>query len=413
MKSVQRNQKRLIMPVATALCIATGLVVAPPASATAQTCAPTATLVTADQLDAAWPTAVARISDLTSGGPSRGFPFGRTGSGPYRHTSAYAWTSGFGATALWLAYERTGDPRLLRRARAFTDRLLPVARWTGTHDLGFMVGDPARLGARLDPSATRQARYRAAMTTAARSLSTRWNGRIGAVRSGEYGGRWGLIVDSAMNAPLLIEAGAALGGAEGARLQARGLRHMRTLARHFIRPDGSTFHRKAFDPRTGTDLGPVYGQGRSTSSTWARGQAWAIAGFARAYQLTGDALLLDSARRTADFWMGRVGAGCVPAWDLDVTDGGAPLDSSAAAIATYGLLTLADVDPDPGKASAYRAHALSTLATLTAPPFLSGSAGRGVLQRQAYNIPADRREGSYSWGDAYLLLALSAASRIG
>jgi hypothetical protein len=35
------------------------------------------------------------------------------------------------------------------------------------------------------------------------------------------------------------------------------------------------------------------------------------------------------------------------------------------------------------------------------------STGRGVLRKQAYNIPADRREGTYAWGDAYLLSALA------
>lgn len=397
--------------VALLVCVASVAVV-PSVSATAQTCAPVAAPATDDQLRAAWASAASRINDLTAGGPSRGFPFGRTGSGSYRYTSAYAWTAGFGATSLWLAYEDTGDPAFLRRARAFTDALLPVARWTGTHDLGFMVGDPARLGARLDPSA-RRTKYSAAMVTAARSLSTRWNRHVGAIRSGDYAGRWGLIIDSAMNAPLLIEVGESLGGAEGARLQARGTRHMRTLAQHFVRADGSTFHRKAFDPRTGGDLGPIPGQGLSTSSAWARGQAWAIAGFSQAYRLTGDAVLLDAARRTADFWMSRVGAGCVPAWDLDVSDPRAPLDASAAAVATSGLFALAEVDPDSARAAGYRAYAMSALGTLVSPPFLSAAARPGVLQRQSFNVPADRREGSYSFGDAYLLLALSAESSSG
>lgn len=390
---------------------------APPASSVARTtvqvCSTTPAPISRDQVESAWSTAIPRLAELTRRSPARGFPFGRTGSGAYRFTSAYAWTSGFAASALWLAYQRTGDPAVLARARAFTRALLPVARWTGTHDLGFIVGDPSRLGIAHDPSRTRRATYRNAMQTAARSLSTRWNGRVGAIRSGEYGGKWGLIIDSAMNAPLLIEVGESIGGAEGARLRDRGLRHMRTLAEHFIRADGSTFHRKAFDPRTGADLGPVFGQGRSTSSTWARGQAWAIAGFTRAYALTADPALLDAARRTADYWVSRVAAGCVPAWDLDATGARAPLDSSAAAIATTGLLALAASEPDPSRAAAYRNYANTTLSTLATAPFLAADQRPGVLQRQTYNVPADRREGSYSWGDAYLLLALASASSSG
>lgn len=54
--------------------------------------------------------------------------------------------------------------------------------------------------------------------------------QVEAIKSGEYGGRWGLIIDSAMNAPMLMEAGAMTGGTAGRRLADRGLRHMLTLA---------------------------------------------------------------------------------------------------------------------------------------------------------------------------------------
>ena len=209
-----------------------------------------------------------------------------------------------------------------------------------------------------------------------------------------------------MNAPMLIETGYVYGGAEGRRLSDLGLRHLLTLAEDFVRPDGSTYHRLAFDPATGARLGPIPGQGLSPRSTWSRGQSWAVNGFARGFALTGDTRLLDAARRTADYWISRVPAGCVPAWDLDVTDPQAPRDSSAAAITADGLLTLALVEPDAARAAAYRAYASATLGTLASAPWTTAG-GRGVLKRQAYSIPADRREGTYVWGDTYLLHALA------
>jgi unsaturated chondroitin disaccharide hydrolase len=305
-------------------------------------------------------------------------------------------------------YRHTQDRSWLRRARAYTAAVLPVASWTGTHDLGFMIGGPAGLGMQADPDPGRGAEYSRSLVRASRSLSSRWNPQVRAIRSGEYGGQWGLIIDSAMNAPMLIQAGQVEGGAQGRALSARGLRHMLTLIRYFIRPDGSTRHRLGFDPRTGRLLGAIPGQGLGPSSTWARGQAWAVDGFAHAYRLTRDERLLDAARRTADLWMARVPAGCVPAWDLDATSPAAPRDSSAAAILADGLLTLALAEPDAARATGYRAYALATLGTLASPPWLDPSPqGRGVLQRQAYDVPHDPREGTYSWGDAYLLAALS------
>ena len=376
---------------------------------TSVTCPATGIPLDAAAAAAAWQAALPRLRQLAR--PTTTFPFGAAGAATYRRTNAYAWTSGFYPASLWLAFGHTQDPAWRDLARRYTDRLLPVARWHGTHDLGFMIGLPVGLARDLDPA--RAVRYDAALRSAARSLSSRWNGRVGAVQSGSYGGRWGLIVDSAMNAPLLIEQGQAIGGSQGARLVSRGERHLLTLARDFVRADGSTVHRQAYDPRTGRLIGPVYGQGLSTTSTWARGQAWAIAGFARGYALTRDARLLDAARRVADHWTAQVPAGCVPAWDLDVTSDRAPRDSSAAAIAAYGLLVLATAEPDTARAAGLRDYALRTLATLTQPPWLpvGGTVGvRGLLQRQTYNVPADRREGTYAWGDAYLLAALTLAA---
>lgn len=382
---------------AVALSGATVAAVAVP-GATAVVCSPHPAPVTSQQADRVWDLASRR---LAAQGRQSSFPFGATGSSRLVRTSEYEWTAGFYPTSLWLVFQRTGDPEWLARARAFTDQVATTATLRSNHDLGFMVGMPTGLGAALDPDPARRVAYARAHDTAARSLSTRWNAAVGALKSATYSGRWGLIIDSAMNAPLLIET-------DEPRLRARGVRHMRTLATDFVRANGSTVHRQAFNPRTGRSLGVLYGQGRSTSSTWSRGQAWAINGFSRAYALTRDEQLLAAARRTADYWIQRVPTGCVPAWDLAVPDPREPLDSSAAAIAADGMLQLAAAEPDPARAVGYRDYALAALGTLAAPPFVVDR-GRGLLQRQAYSIPLDRREGTYVWGDAFLLSALSRA----
>ncbi|MBI1351551.1 MAG: hypothetical protein GC156_10565 [Actinomycetales bacterium] len=378
---------------------------APVTASTAALCPAVPAPVTEQQADRAWSIAADRLAQLT--GP-RSLPFGATGGSPVVRTGPSSWTSGFFPTALWLMYEHTGSASWLRRARTYTALVEGMARVRWNHDLGFMVGTPTALGASLDPDEVRRGAYRRVHDTAARSLSTRWNPAVRALQSSTYSGRWGLIIDSAMNAPLLIEAGQEMASAAGRRLVARGVAHVRTLADTYVRANGSTLHRGAFDPRSGRFLGPIAGQGRSTSSTWSRGQAWAINGFGRAFALTDDPVLLDAARRTADYWVSRVPAGCVPAWDLSIRDPRAPLDSSAAAIAADGLLRLAAVEPDPARASTYRNYALTTLGTLVSPPFVTDG-GRGLLLRQAYSIPIDPREGTYAWGDAYLLVALTAA----
>ena len=216
-----------------------------------------------------------------------------------------------------------------------------------------------------------------------------------------------------MNQELLIRGGRLIAESdpvEGARIEQLGIDHLRFLQRHFIRPDGSTAHRITFDTSTGAPIREVEGQGEGPGSTWARGQAWAIDGFARAAALTGDAELLDTARQLADFWIARVPAGCIPTWDLDLVDGprDTPLDASALAIAADGLLALADAEPDGARAETYRTYAAFALGTLARDRSLTdGTENPGLLLRQTYNVPKDPRSGSYTWGDAYLLVALT------
>lgn len=340
--------------------------------------------------------------------PFNRYPFGALrAESTYQRMKADKWASGFFTASLWREYERTHAKKWLTKARAFTAALLPQAFNTKTHDLGFMVGLPAGLGARLDPDPQRQQQYHEAAVNAARTLAKRYDPNVKAIKSADYEGQWGVIVDSAMNAPLLIEIGQELGGAEGQQLVDIGTQHMRTLARTFIRPNGSTYHRMAFDPKTGAVIGPMPGQGLDgEKSTWSRGQAWAINGFTRAYQLTGDPEFKDAATRTAQFWMNTARKGCVPAWDFDVSNSRSPMDSSAAAIAADGLLTLDTLDPSLGAGD----YARTLLGTLTAPWWLSSySVNPGLLLQQTLNVNSDPREGSYVWGDYYLLSAVSKA----
>jgi unsaturated chondroitin disaccharide hydrolase len=60
--------------------------------------------------------------------------------------------------------------------------------------------------------------------------------------------------------------------------------HAQTVATNLVRKDGSTYQLANFDPTTGARLSQGTFAGYSDSSTWARGQAWALYGFVQAYQ---------------------------------------------------------------------------------------------------------------------------------
>lgn len=56
-----------------------------------------------------------------------------------------------------------------------------------------------------------------------------------------------------------------------------------------------------YHPATGAVQGRYTQQGLAANSTWARGQAWAVAGFARMWRQTGRKEFLAAARKTSDW----------------------------------------------------------------------------------------------------------------
>lgn len=111
-----------------------------------------------------------------------------------------------------------------------------------------------------------------------------------------------------------------------------------------IRSDFSTTHVINFDPCTGEIKERLTNQGMAHDSCWARGQAWAIAGFSETYHWTGDNRFLETALGCADYFIARLPESKIPPWDFDAPEGASPdsgpPDTSAAMIAAYGLLLI-------------------------------------------------------------------------
>ena len=113
------------------------------------------------------------------------------------------WCSGFFPGSLWYLYELTGQDSLRVLAESFTRRVEREKFTTNNHDVGFMIYCSFGNGYRL----TRNASYPEVMLTAARSLSTRYNPKIGLIRSWDsHKQRWQyrVIVDNMMNLGLVM-----------------------------------------------------------------------------------------------------------------------------------------------------------------------------------------------------------------
>ncbi len=326
------------------------------------------------------------------------------------------WEGGFYPGALWQMFDQTGDPAWQARAAAWTAGLEYRKNDTGTHDLGFVIGNSFGQGFKLtgDPA------YLDVVLTAARSLSSRYDPDVGAIRSWN-GGNFQVIIDSLMNLELLFLAakhgGTTASGGSSQDLYNMAVSHATKVLANHVRPDGSTYHVVDFSPTTGAVLDKYTRQGKSDESTWARGQAWAVYGFTMVYRETGDPLFLDAARRTADYFVAHLPDDFVPMADFQSTYTDlAHKDSSAAAIAASGLielsqLELGQLEPDPARSQRYRAAAANILDSLASPTYLSStSANAGLLMHGARKYPGENR--TYMFGDYYFLEALRRYSRL-
>ncbi len=186
---------------------------------------------------------------------------------------------------------------------------------------------------------------------------------------------------------------------------------------------GRVAHESLFNAANGTYRGPNSQQGYSPFSTWTRGLAWAMLGFAEQIEFletledsafTGepraavDAWMLDAARATCDFYIDHAAcADGIPYWDTgapglaamkdwaerdaDPFNDFEPVDSSAAAIAAQGLLRLGHVlERRRQQGDRYTQAGLRVLDTLLDPakPYLSQSADhQGLILHAIYHRP--------------------------
>jgi unsaturated chondroitin disaccharide hydrolase len=314
----------------------------------------------------------------------------------YRTAANDHWLAGFWPGLLWLACTATADADLCGHAEAllpsFKERL--AKRVHITHDLGFLF----TLSARAQWQVTGDRAARSLALEAARHLLARYRlpGKYiqawGQIADPDEGGR--MIIDTMMNLPLLFWASAETGDPQ---YRQAAVAHAETSARYLLRPDGSTYHTYFLDQESGAPLGPRTHQGYADDSLWARGQAWAIYGFAVAAEWSGDPRFLETAQSAALRFIAELPPDGVPWWDLRLPEEAPHFrDSSAGAIAAAGMLRLARFDA-AGEAGSFRRSALALLKALVAHCFEVDPEGQGLLHHATYHAHK-------GWGvDAYLI----------
>ena len=323
--------------------------------------------------------------------------------GSWKTVKADDWTSGFFPGLLWYASEFTGDQEFRKWAESRTASLEGQKNNANDHDIGFRIFCSYGNGYRI----TGDTVYKSVILTAAKTLASRYNPAVGCIRSWNHGSwMFPVIIDNMMNLELLFWASKNGGDPS---LYDIAVKHALTTMQNHVRPDGGSFHVVDYDKSTGAVLKRQTHQGFKDDSTWARGQAWGIYGFTMVYRETGERSFLHTARKMADYFIGHLPEDHVPYWDFSAASmPNEPRDSSAAAIASSGLLELSTLVPDEASKQKYRKAALALLESLCSPAYLSeGTRMRSILQHATGHKPGNSEiDVGIIYGDYYFVEAL-------
>ena len=368
--------------------------------------------------------------------PGQGTPV-FTAGGKYTTRGWTEWTQGFQFGCAILGYEITGEKDLLQIGRKGTlDRMASHVTHIGVHDHGFnnvsTYGNLRRLMREgiIPENEWEQHFYELALKASGAVQAARWttigDGK-GYIHS--FNGPHSLFSDTIRSCRALAVAhdlGHVLMGENdlAISLLERLIHHAETTAKFNVyygegrdRYDvrGRVVHESIFNVNDGNYRCPSTQQGYSPFSTWTRGLAWIVTGYAELLEyvehLSDDALDLYGGRDTVNGWM--LKAACatadyyidsitstdgIPLWDAgapDLIEGygdkisdpyntSEPVDSSAAAIAAQGLYRLGKYMDD----ARYRQAALTVAHTLFDAPYLSeDEEHQGLILHSIYHNP--------------------------
>ncbi len=391
--------------------------------------------------------------------PSKGTPV-FTVKGKYTSRGWTEWTQGFQFGMTFLQYDATGEADFIKLGREKTVKLMAShVSHVGVHDHGFnnvsTYGNLRRLIlegkiphnqdelnftelALKVSGAVQAARY---ATTAYKTPWSPVAGAPGVAPSGyvySFNGPQSLFADTIRSVRSLVVAhqlGHALMG-EGDRpinLLHRAIEHAATTARFNVffgqgrdsyDVRGRVAHESVFNRNDGQFRCPSSQQGYSPFTTWTRGAAWIICGYAEQLEFLDavkgtdlDAvggrravtdLFLETARAASDYYIdGYSAKDGVPYWDsmalnthqlgdytkknADPYNAHEPVDSSAAAIAAQGMIRLGNYLTAHGEKAAgsrYLQAGLTIADTLFAEPYLStDKKHQGLLLHSVYHRP--------------------------
>ncbi len=376
--------------------------------------------------------------------PAQGAPV-FTVAGKYTSRGWTEWTQGFQFGSAVLQFDATGDESFLSLGRSGTvSYMASHVSHVGVHDHGFnnisTYGNLLRLilEGRIANNPWEKHFYELALKLSGAVQAARWTDLgddQGFIHS--FNGPHSLFSDTIRSLRSLAVAhqlGHVLMGERDRRISLlhRLIRHAEATARYNVYfgkgrdaydVRGRVAHESVFNVRDGSYRCASSQQGYSPFSTWTRGLAWVLCGYAEQLELFGilaDAELADyggkqallnlfaeTAQAVADFYIDHSPSDGIVYWDTgapglarmgdylarpaDPFNEFEPVDSSAAVISAQGLLRLGRYLQSNGQESSgsrYFQAGLTVAKHLLAPPYLSEDPSHeGLLLHSVYHRP--------------------------
>ncbi|MBC7827684.1 MAG: glycoside hydrolase family 88 protein [Chitinophagaceae bacterium] len=398
----------------------------------------------APKLQGVWDLSGKKIYQIENGFDlSKGAPV-FTIKGKYSTRGWTEWTQGFQYGSSILHYDATGDKEFLEIGRRKTLQVMaPHISHIGVHDHGFnnvsTYGNLLRLMKedKIPFNEWEKNFYELALKISGAIQASRWT----PIKNGGYihsfNGAHSLFVDTIRSCRALMVShalGHVLQAENDIRISLldRALEHIKATADYSVYYGegrdaydawGRTAHESVFNTKDGNYRCPNSQQGYTGFSTWTRGLAWAMCGFAEQLEwldtLPGremephggksavESCMLKAAKATCDFYIANTPVDGIPYWDTgapglaylgnylerdsDPFNDHEPVDSSAAAIGAQGLLRLGkylEKKGDKELSKNYWQAGLTVVNSLFDEPYLSKDPDHeGLLLHSIYHRP--------------------------
>jgi hypothetical protein len=376
--------------------------------------------------------------------PDMGSPV-YTKEGKYTSRGWTEWTQGFQFGSAILQFDVTSDSAFLEIGRRNTIKYMPVhVSHVGVHDHGFnnisTFGNLLRLmnEGKIKESEWERNYYELALKISGAVQARRWTQlREGGGFIYSFNGPHSLFADTIRSLRVLAvshQLGHALleENDRKVNLLDRLINHMTTTANYSIyygdKKDsfdirGRVAHESIFNCNDGTYRCPNSQQGYSPFTTWTRGLAWIMCGFAEQLEFLSslhdeelhpyggknriEHMILKAVQATCDYYIDSTPSDGIPYWDTgapllyklgdflhqpaDPYNEYEPVDSSAATIAAQGLLRLGQYLKNKGiieDGERYWQAGLTVLDTLLQSPYLNENENhQGLILHSIYHRP--------------------------